>query len=64
MTKETKAGSAQPIESPLEAAVRRGVEAWLDQHLRNSNFSQDTGAWNVLQGALPHLAPCITKEVK
>lgn len=51
-------------ESPLDVAIRVGVENWLAKHLRNTPFSQDTGAWNVLQNALPHLAPCITQEVK
>lgn len=52
-----------PKPSPMELAVARGVERWLDENLRNTNFSQDTGAWNVLQKAIPALAPAIMREI-
>ncbi len=53
-----------PVKNEPEAAINRGISVWLDQHLRNTKFSQDTEAWNVLQGALPFLAPTIVKEMK
>lgn len=66
MADETKDGkdAAQAKKAKVHtAAVNKGVEAWVDQHLRNTDFSRDTAAWNVLQGALPHLAPMITEEI-
>jgi hypothetical protein len=48
----------------LAAKVERGVQNWISTHLRNTAFSQDTGAWNVLQKALQHLASAIVEEVK
>lgn len=47
-----------------EEAVRRGVEAFVDGHLRNSDFSRDTPAWNHFQAGLPALIESIVKEVK
>lgn len=44
--------------------VEGAVEKWLAEHLRNTPFSQDTAAWNVLQKALPHLAPAIVEGIK
>lgn len=48
----------------LEQKIDRGVRSWLAAHLHNTAFSQDTGAWNVLQAALHHLASAIIEEVK
>lgn len=47
-----------------EEAVSRGVEKWVTDHLRNTAFSRDTEAWNILQKALPKLPGIIAKEVK
>lgn len=64
--KEDKAvaKAAAPKEpTAVELAVARGVERWLGENLRNTAFSQDTAAWNVLQNALPKLVPAIVEEI-
>lgn len=53
-----------PKKSPTELAIERGVTAFVDQHLRNSTFSQDTPAWNHFQAGLPVLIGCIAKELE
>lgn len=45
-------------------AVTRGVNSFVDAHLRNSDFSRDTPAWNHFQAGLPALIEAIVKEVK
>lgn len=50
--------------SPIEQAIARGVENWISENLRNTAFSRNTEAWNILQGALPKLPGAIVKEVK
>lgn len=50
-------------EKSVESAIRAGVDQWINDHLRNTEFSRDTLAWNKLQAALPHLAGAIIKEV-
>ena len=45
-------------------AVQRGVDQWVDAHLRNSSFSRDTPAWNHFIEGLPGLVDAIAKEVK
>lgn len=52
-----------PVDT-VEKAVKRGVDAFIDAHLRNSSFSRDTPAWNHFQAGLPVLIESITKEVK
>lgn len=53
-----------PNTDPVEEAVKRGVEAFVANHLRNSDFSRDTPAWNHFQAGLPALIESIVKEVK
>lgn len=48
----------------IEEAVTRGVDAFVASHLRNSDFSRDTPAWNHFQAGLPALIESIVKEVK
>lgn len=64
MTEHVKTGAKPKAPDAVEKAVKRGVEAFLDQHLRNSSFSRDTPAWNHFQAGLPVLIESITKEVK
>lgn len=49
---------------PVEQAVNRGVQRWIDENLRNTSFSKDTKAWNHLQSVLPALASVIVGEIK
>lgn len=64
-TVETKAGATKDAAKPtIEEAVSRGVAKWIDDNLRNTAFSRDTDAWNILQKALPKLPGTIAKEVK
>jgi phosphodiesterase/alkaline phosphatase D-like protein len=58
-----KEDSAKKL-TPQEEAIGRGIEKWLAGHLRNTAFSQDTGAWNVLQKAIPELTPILVEELK
>lgn len=51
-------------EKPQADPVDAGIAAWVDKHLRNSAFSQDTAAWNHLQGVLPLLGPMIKGEIE
>lgn len=47
----------------LEHRVGKIVHDWRAEHLTNNTFSQDTGAWNVLHGKLPHLIRAIVEEI-
>lgn len=59
-----KTNSPKDGAGAIEKAIEAGVEAWISEHLRNTAFSRDTEAWNVLQEALPKLPGAIIKEVK
>lgn len=52
------------VNNKIADAVKRGVDEFTNVHLRNSDFSQDTPAWNHFQAGLPVLIESITKEVK
>lgn len=56
--------AAAPKTSKIEQAISRGVETWINENLRNTPFSRDTTAWNILQKALPKLPGAIAKEVE
>lgn len=53
-----------PKPDKITEAVTRGVDAFVANHLRNSDFSRDTPAWNHFQAGLPALIESIVKEVK
>lgn len=57
-----KTVSAKP--SAKEEAARRAVEAFVEKHLRNSDFSRDTPAWNHFQAGIPVLIGCIAEEME
>lgn len=46
-----------------ESKVRAVVDEWVGAHLRNSDFSRNTEAWNHLMKSLPKLVEGIVKEV-
>lgn len=60
----TSKKAAEPVPSKTEQAISRGVETWINENLRNTAFSRDTTAWNILQNALPKLPGAIAKEVE
>ena len=64
MDEDTKTGANKKAPDPIKEAVARGVAVFMDTHLRNSDFSRDTPAWNHFQEGLPVLIESITKEVK
>lgn len=47
-----------------ESKVKGVVDEWVNTHLRNSDFSRSTDAWNHLMKSLPKLVEGIVKEVK
>lgn len=47
-----------------EAKVKAAVDSWVNRHLRNSDFSRNTAAWNHLNNVLPNLVEGILKEVR
>lgn len=57
---KAKVKSTPDIEQKAKAAVNK----FIDQHLRNSNFSLDTPAWNHFQAGLPVLIGCIVSEME
>lgn len=59
--KDTPAKSAKTV---LEAQVTAAIESWTANHLRGSDFSRDTAAWNHFQKGLPALIQGIVKEVE
>lgn len=63
-TTEAETPNVAKTPSEFDAAVTRGVDAWIDTHLRNSDFSRDTPAWNHFQAGLPALIESIKQEVK
>jgi hypothetical protein len=50
--------------SVLETNVKTAVEQWINSHLRDSPFSQNTPAWNHFVDGLPALVKGIVKEVE
>lgn len=64
--KTTKARSplAQNSLSNYSEKVDGAVMAWVDGYLRNSDFSQNTPAWNHFMNGLPTLIAGIVKEVE
>lgn len=64
MDEDKKTGAKPKAPDAIEEAVKRAVDGFIDQHLRNSDFSRDTPAWNHFQAGLPVLIESITKEVK
>lgn len=56
--------AASETHNLVEQAVTRGVEAFIDAHLRNSEFSRDTPAWNHFQAGLPVLIGSILAELE
>lgn len=47
-----------------EQRAKAAVDKFIDQHLRNSDFSLDTPAWNHFQAGLPVLIGCIVSEME
>lgn len=64
--KTTKARSplADTVVSNYSEVVGGAVSAWVDGYLRNSDFSQNTPAWNHFMNGLPALIEGIVKEVE
>ena len=62
---EAAAPVAQPSPEPSAKAARADaiVEAWLNDHIRNSPCSRDTPTWNHLLGVLPALKASIAQEL-
>ena len=54
--------AVRPI-AVIEHRIASVVTEWRREHLTNNAFSQDTGAWNVLHGKLPHLIRAIVEEI-
>lgn len=63
MTDKTEAKPPEKKKT-VEQAVRDGVDAFVVKHLRNSDFSRDTAAWNRFHEGLPVLIDEVVKEVK
>lgn len=63
---DTNTNDKPPVEKKktVKEAVEAGVEAFIAKHLRSSDFSRDTPAWNHFQEGLPVLIDEIVKEVK
>lgn len=68
----TKTNKSEESNSPLAGnsnggyseAIGGAVQAWIDGYLRNSDFSQNTPAWNHFMNGLPTLIEGIVKEVE
>lgn len=60
----SKAASATTSQSVVQARVTAAIESWTGSHLRGSDFSRDTAAWNHFQKGLPALIQGIVKEVE
>lgn len=62
-TKATETTSG-PAALSAEDKAKRAVDAFIAKHLRNSDFSRDTPAWNHFQAGLPVLIGCIAAEME
>lgn len=54
----------QKSETEVQAKVEAGIAAFIDTHLRNSDFARDTAAWNHFQAGLPVLTGCIVNALE
>lgn len=63
MAVKNSGGSDEVQTKKVTDAVERGIEAHIAAHLRNSDFSRDTPAWNHFRAGLPDLIGSIVKEV-
>lgn len=61
---EAPASTKVSVPDKLEEAVRRGVEDFVQQHLRNSVFSRETEAWNHFVNKMEALIKGVVEEVK
>ncbi len=61
--KEPKA-SAQTKSEKLEEAIYRGITEFVNAHLRDSDFSRDTPAWNHFRQGIPLLTKFIAKQLE
>lgn len=57
-------GAKAPAKSTTGAKVKAGVDAFIETHLRNSDFSRDTAAWNHFQAGIPVLIGAIVAELE
>lgn len=64
--KSTKARTPLAVSTVFNysEAVNGAVMAWVNGYLRNSDFSQNTAAWNHFMNGLPTLIAGIVKEVE
>lgn len=61
-TPKTKA--AKRTGPSVEQKAKAAVDKFVDQHLRNSDFSRDTPAWNHFQAGIPVLIGAIVSEME
>lgn len=48
----------------VEGRAKAAVDKFIAEHLRNSDFSLDTPAWNHFQAGIPVLIGCIASEME
>ena len=63
-TTKPRSPLAETVVSNYSEAVNGAVMAWVNGYLRNSDFSQNTPAWNHFMNGLPTLIAGIVKEVE
>lgn len=66
MAEQKATGGKATTKTPpaAEAKAALAVEAFLEKHLRNSDFSRDTAAWNHFQAGIPVLIGCIAEVME
>lgn len=60
----SKTPAAKRSGSSVEQKAKAAVDKFVDQHLRNSDFSLDTPAWNHFQAGIPVLIGAIVSEME
>lgn len=52
------------VKRTAEERAKAAVNKFVADHLRNSDFAQDTPAWNHFQAGIPVLIGCIVSEME
>lgn len=59
-----KAKAARRSGPSVEQKAKAAIDKFIDLHLRNSDFSLDTPAWNHFQAGIPVLIGAIVSEME
>ena len=59
---ETQA--AQPAEPPAPPGAAEALEAWLDNHVRNTGLAINTALWNRIQGGIQAIRSALAEGGK